>query len=219
MRSALALKATRLSAAAVIASSKPGAVGQAAERIVVMHHGLAVGADLQVALDAVAAVDARRGMPTAVFSITPDAASCRPRWAIGRAVSQSRMVAFRRADQDTSNAASTSTAASSGSAATPTVVRAWRPLSPNAATIRSEAPFITLGPSAKPGAELMKPPSRTTRAILSRSPSAGLELRQQIDRAGARRLLAVLDRDAAAELALGDELARRRRGRAVRTPP
>ena len=35
----------------------------------------------------------------------------------------------------------------------------------------------------------------------------GLDLGEKIDRAGARRLLAVLDGDAAAELALGDELA------------
>ena len=35
---------------------KPAAaLGQPAERIVMMHHGLAVGADLQVAFDAVAA--------------------------------------------------------------------------------------------------------------------------------------------------------------------
>ena len=87
------------------------------------------------------------------------------------------------------------------------VVRACRPLSPKAATIRSEAPFITFGPSRKPGAELMKPPSRTTRGDLVEIAERGLELRQQVDRAGARRLLAVLDRDAAAELALGDQLA------------
>ena len=61
-----------------------------------------------------------------------------------------------------------------GSAATPTVERACLPLSPKAATIRSEAPFITFGPSTKPGAEFMKPPSRTTRTTLSRSPSAAL---------------------------------------------
>jgi Predicted branched-chain amino acid permease (azaleucine resistance) len=33
---------------------------------------------------------------------------------------------------------------------------------------------MTLGPSAKPGAELMKPPKRTTRVTLSKSPSAAL---------------------------------------------
>ena len=90
---------------------------------------------------------------------------------------------------------------------TPTVVRAWRPLSPNAVTIRSDAPFITLGPSAKPGAELMKPPSRTTRATLSRSPSAALSCASRLTAQALRRLGAVLDRDAAAELALGDQLA------------
>src|SRR5204862_507648 len=79
------------------------------------------------------------------------ARSCRPRWAIGRAVSQSgaRTAQFR---YETSNIPSTSTAASAGRAATPTVVRAWRPLSPKAATIRSDAPFSTFGPSRKSGA-------------------------------------------------------------------
>jgi hypothetical protein len=71
--------------------------------------------------------------------------------------------------QATSKMASTSTAASNGNAATPTVVRAWRPLSPNAATIKSDAPFSTFGPSRKSGAELTKPTSLTTRVTLSRS--------------------------------------------------
>src|SRR5207302_8235642 len=66
-------------------------------------------------------------------------------------------------DQETSNKPSTSTAASAGSAATPTVDRACLPFSPNTATMRSEAPFITFGPSPKPTAEFMNPPSRTTR--------------------------------------------------------
>jgi hypothetical protein len=48
------------------------------------------------------------------------------------------------------------------------------PFSPKTATITSEAPFITFGPSRKPGAEFTKPPSRTTRATLSRSPTAAL---------------------------------------------
>ena len=74
-------------------------------------------------------------------------------------------------------------------------------------TIRSEAPFITLGPSRKSGAELMKPPSRTHALDLVEIAERGFDLRQQIDGASARRLLAVLDRDAGAELALGDELA------------
>src|SRR6478736_3518646 len=55
MRSPVALKATRLSSAAVVASA--AAFGQPAERIVVVHHGLAVGADLQIAFDAVARRD------------------------------------------------------------------------------------------------------------------------------------------------------------------
>ena len=102
---------------------------------------------------------------------------------------------------------STSTAASAGSEATPTVVRAWRPLSPKAATIRSEAPFSTLGPSRKSGAELMKPPSRTTRTTLSRSPSAALICASRLIAQPLRRGVALFDGDAGAELALGDQLA------------
>src|SRR6202000_1648086 len=76
--------------------------------------------------------------------------------------------------QDTSNMPSSSTEASAGRDATPTVVRAWRPLSPKAATIRSEAPLSTFGPSRKSGAELIKPPSLTTPTTFSRSPRAAL---------------------------------------------
>ena len=59
MRSRVALKRTASISAAVMAASRAAALGQAAERIVVMHHGLAVGADLQVGFDAVAAGDGR----------------------------------------------------------------------------------------------------------------------------------------------------------------
>ena len=81
----LALNRAAWIAAALISASLP-AFGQPAERVVVMHHGLAVGADLQIAFDAVAAGD-RRVKALAVFSMTPAAASCSPRWAIGRAMS------------------------------------------------------------------------------------------------------------------------------------
>src|SRR6516162_5958688 len=87
------------------------------------------------------------------------------RWAASR---------FGLPDQATSKRPSTSTAASAGRAATPTVDRACLPLSPNTWTIRSDAPFMTFGPSPKPAAELMKPPSRITRTTLSRSPMAAL---------------------------------------------
>ena len=74
-----------------------------------MHHGFAVGADLQVAFDGVIAGDRgvegrRRVLDHAA------AASCRPRWAIGRAVSQSARAS--RSGQATSKMPSTSTAAS-----------------------------------------------------------------------------------------------------------
>src|SRR5262245_24880466 len=137
--------------------------------MVVVHHRLAVGDDLQVGLNRVVAgqrgLEGGRGVLDHAFrGIMQAAVGNRPG---GKPVGHGAP-----APQLTSKAPSTSTAASSGSADTPTVVRAWRPLSPNAVTMRSEAPFITLGPSVKPAAELMKPPSRTTRATLSRSPSA-----------------------------------------------
>src|SRR5712671_2389723 len=112
------------------------------------------------------------------------------------------------AHQETSNTPSTSTAASDGSEATPTVVRAWRPLSPKAATIRSEAPLSTFGPSRKSGAELTNPPRRTTRTTLSRSPSAALICANRL-MAQPRAGVALFKGDAGAELALGDQLALR----------
>ncbi|KIU33883.1 hypothetical protein SR39_11835 [Methylobacterium radiotolerans] len=48
-----------------------------------------------------------------------------------------------------------------------------RPRSPSSSTIRSEAPFITPATAEKPGAALMKPPSRTHwTTARSRSPTA-----------------------------------------------
>ena len=85
--------------------------------------------------------------------------------------------------------------------------RAWRPLSPKTSTIRSDAPFITFGPSVKPGAELMKPPRRTTRTTLSRSPSAALSCASRLIAQARAAFLSVLNRNAAAELAFGDQFA------------
>src|SRR6266568_3206800 len=131
------------------------------------HHGVAVGGQLQVAFDRVVAGDrSRKGR----WHILDHARRRIVQAAVGHRSRNEPVEAGH--DQATSNSPSTSTAASSGSDATPTVVRACRPLSPNTSTIRSEAPFMTLGPSRNVGSELMKPPSRTTRTILSRSPSA-----------------------------------------------
>src|SRR5262249_25827044 len=149
---------------------RAAALGEAAERVVVVHHGLAIAAELQVDLDAVAGGhrgrDRARGiLDDAARRIVQAAVGDRPR---GEPVGCSHG----RERHFTSNMPSTSTAASSGSTATPTVVRACRPLSPNSDTIRSEAPFMTFGPSTNFGSELMKPPRRTTRVTFSRSPSA-----------------------------------------------
>ena len=169
----MSLNLTAFSSAAVLPSSAPRALGEAAERVVVMHHGLAVGGELDVDLDREIACDGGLRPRAGMFSMMPRAAIVQA--AMGdRPRRQPVRRAHRVSAQETSNTPSTSTAASAGSEATPTVVRAWRPLSPKAATIRSEAPFSTFGPSRKSGAELTKPPSRTTRTTLSRSPSAAL---------------------------------------------
>src|SRR5579872_5570483 len=146
------------------------AFGQAAEDVVMVYHGLAVARKLDIDFDAIVGVERCAHRARGIF----DQAACsvvEP--AVGDRAGDQPIERVRHV-QDTSNVPSTSTAASAGSTATPTVVRACRPLSPNVATIRSEAPFMTFGPSRKSGAELMKPPSRTTRTTLSRSPSAAL---------------------------------------------
>src|SRR3984885_3913101 len=156
------------------------AFGEAPQRIVMMHHGFAIGGELDVAFDATIGVD--RGLSRARH-VFDDAARAVVQAAMGhRSRRQPVGGPPPRPPYETSNIPSTSTAASAGSEATPTVVRAWRPLSPKAATIRSDAPLSTFGPSTKSGAELTKPPSRTTRTTLSRSPSAALTC--------ARRLMA-----------------------------
>ena len=59
MRSRVALKRTASISRRGHGGEMPAALGQAAERIVVVHESLAVGADLQVGFDAVAAGDGR----------------------------------------------------------------------------------------------------------------------------------------------------------------
>src|SRR5262249_20152327 len=162
-----------------------GALGHAPKRGVMMHHGLAVGADLQIDFDAVVARERRAHCAGGIFDhagfgVMQTAVCKRPR---GQPVAFFHPSMIRKSghrlsewimlhDQATSKDASTSMAQSAGRTAPAMVLRACRPLSPKAATIRSEAPFITFGPSRKFGAELTKPPSRTTRTTLSRSPSA-----------------------------------------------
>ena len=95
---------------------------------------------------------------------------------------------------------------------TPMVVRACRPASPNTATARSEAPFITWACPVKAGGAAMKPPSRTTCCTRSRSPVAGgLEVHQDVDEAKPRGLLALLDGQRLADLAGDRDLAVGRR--------
>ena len=107
--------------------------------------------------------------------------------------------------QASSNIPSTSTAASPGREGTPMVVRACRPASPKISTARSEAPFITTACWVNSAGAAMKPPSRTIRTTLSRSPAAAFELRHQVDEAEPRRRHALGQRHAGAELAgIGD---------------
>src|ERR1700733_9339850 len=70
-----------------------------------------------------------------------------------------------------SNTASTSASALRGRCDTPTVVRAWRPSSPNNSAMKLDAPFIAWGRASKLDSTLKNPPSRTTCFIRSRSPS------------------------------------------------
>ncbi|MEI9886588.1 MAG: hypothetical protein WDN08_08820 [Rhizomicrobium sp.] len=64
-----------------------------------------------------------------------------------------------------------------GVAATPMAVRAWRPMSsPNASTIRREAPLTTLVVRSKPGAASTKPSTRSQAATRSSEPMARLRL-------------------------------------------
>src|SRR5690606_3265890 len=67
---------------------------------------------------------------------------------------------------------SSSTATPRGSDDAPTAKRVWRPASPNTATSRSDAPFITKGWSLKSGVAWTKPDSLTMPATLERSPAA-----------------------------------------------
>ena len=71
-----------------------------------------------------------------------------------------------------SKTASTSASALRGRCDTPTVVRAWRPCSPNSSATKLDAPFMAWARDRSSNATLKNPPSRTTCFIRSRSPSA-----------------------------------------------
>ena len=88
------------------------------------------------------------------------------------------------------------------------MVRAWRPLSPKAATIRSEVPLSTLGPSRKSGAELMKPEPDHADHLVEIAERC-LDLGQQVDATTLCCGVALFDGDPSAQLALGDQLALR----------
>ena len=98
-----------------------------------------------------------------------------------------------RPNQPISNMPSTSTAASAGREGTPIVLRAWRPASPNTATARSEAPFITCacwvksGQATKPFAA-SQPENRLVARTLENKLEAALA-----DVAREQRALAVLE--------------------------
>src|SRR6185437_692252 len=137
--------------------------GQPCQRVVVEDDGLAVGRALDIAFDGVAGGARRFGGGERVLGpagAVPTAMGDRPR----------RQPV--EAQGTISNRPSTSQMALSGRWATPTVVRAWRPLSPKISAMRSEAPFIASGSASCPPSTPKKPPRRTTRAILSRSPTS-----------------------------------------------
>src|SRR6185312_8492079 len=139
---------------------------QTIKRVIVKDDDFTVSSELDVAFDAVAR--GRRdfgGLDGVLHQRAAEGAIVQPAMRDGTRRQPAKIA------HSTSKMASTSTEASKGSSATPTVVRAWRPASPKISTMRSEAPFITFGSSAKVGTALMKPPRRTHRLILSRSPS------------------------------------------------
>ena len=174
---------------------EPGRGGEPVEREVVEHDGLAVGRVLHVAFDRESGRDRGVGGGERVLD------QAGPRVMQPAMGDRARDEPVRRAHR-TSNIASTSTAASSGSSATPIVERACRPRSPSTATIRSEAPFITCAKPAKLGSALMKPPSRTQRDDAFEVAHRGAHLGQHVDGAEPRRRLARLERHLAPELAL-----------------
>ena len=84
MRSALPRNGNALELGGAQAIEPPFALGEAAEHIVVMHHGLAIGADLQIDLDAVAGGDrgahrSRRVLDDAVRGVMQPAMGDRSR--------------------------------------------------------------------------------------------------------------------------------------------
>src|SRR5690606_10354625 len=142
------------------------------ERIVVEDDGDAVGAQMHVALDRVAAFDRRvegrqRVFPAPPVLVVVAAMRDRPLGEpgnVGHAVRR----------QLSSTIASISTAALSGNTATPTAERACLPRSPSASARKSEAPLATRCCSVKPGAEATKTVIFSSFAIRSRSPAAAL---------------------------------------------
>ena len=124
---------------------------QPVEREIVKDDGLAIGGDLDVAFDGIGMIDRRRGGGKGIFE---DGLGRVVQAAVGDGAG-GEPGGRRDRHHATSKIASTSTAQSSGNSATPTVVRACRPLSPSTSTIRSEAPFITAGSAAKSGMQLI----------------------------------------------------------------
>src|SRR5580704_11597732 len=147
---------------------------QTVEGKIVEDHGFAIFCALNIALDRVVLGDRRGGGGGSIFDQSGLFGMKTPVRDRPRRQPVRHIYCPPRQVPATSNSASISTALSSGNPATPTVDLAWRPLSPRASTMKSEAPFITSAKLAKPGAALMKPPSLMQREILSRSPKATL---------------------------------------------
>ncbi len=190
------LEADRLDRGGVHIGKPAAAVGQAAERIVVMHHGLAIGAELQIGLDAVIAGDGRREgrrgvLDRAAGGIMQSAMRNRSR---GEPAEIGQLCHLENALDLDCGVGRQRRDADGGAGMAALVAEHF--------DHQSEAPFITFGPSVKPGAELMKPPSRTHPGHLVEIAEHRLDLGQQVDRAGPRGFLAVFDRHAGAKLAL-----------------
>src|ERR1700674_2553407 len=134
----------------------------------------------------------------------PWSASCSPRWAMGRAISQSSEVhtclGYFEQALDLDSRVGRQRGNADRRARVLAVVAEYRDHQIGGAVHHFRAVDET-GDRIDEGAEPHHP--RHLVEIAER----GLDLGDQADGAGARRLLAVLDRDAGAELSLGDELA------------
>src|SRR5882757_4080547 len=140
-----------------------------------------------------------------VFSMMPFWASCSPRWAIGRAVSQSSIGASRDASGDLEDALDLDRRIRGQHRHTDGGTR-MAALVAERGDHEIRGAVHHLGAIEKVGIGIDEATEADHLLDLVEIAKRRLDLGQHVDRAGACRFLAVLDRYASAELALGDQL-------------